>query len=124
MVPAEKSVAADFIFIAAPKMAEVVGGRKNFKTAAKRVGKKLWEISFVVAAGKPQQANFFPQNLQRKPVGCKEVFSQLIPINQVEQFSVPIFCGSFWKSLGEKLTMSCCPTIKKTNPLLHSMKTA
>ena len=39
-VPAAKRVGADLLEFAVPEIAEVVSGRKNFKTAAKSVGKK------------------------------------------------------------------------------------
>ena len=38
IVPAAKRVGADFLEFAVPEIAEVVGGRNNFKTAAKSVG--------------------------------------------------------------------------------------
>ena len=40
VVPAAKRVGADLLEFAVPESAEVVSGRKNFKTAAKSVGKK------------------------------------------------------------------------------------
>ena len=40
VVPAAKRVGADLLEFAVPEIAEVVSGRKNFKTAAKSVGKK------------------------------------------------------------------------------------
>ena len=40
IVPAAKRVGADFLDFAVAEMAEVVSGRKNFKTAAKSVGKQ------------------------------------------------------------------------------------
>ena len=39
IVPAAKRVGADLLEFAAPEIAEVVSGRKNFKAAAKSVGK-------------------------------------------------------------------------------------
>ena len=39
-VPAAKSVGVDLFEFAAPEIAEVVSGRKNFETAAKRVGRQ------------------------------------------------------------------------------------
>ena len=38
VVPAAKRVGADLLEFAVPEIAEVVSGRKNFKTAAKSVG--------------------------------------------------------------------------------------
>ena len=40
IVPAAKRVGADLLEFAVPEIAEVVSGRKNFKTAAKCVGKQ------------------------------------------------------------------------------------
>ena len=40
VVPAAKRRGADMLEFAVPEIAEVVSGRKNFKTAAKSVGKK------------------------------------------------------------------------------------
>ena len=40
VLPAAKRIGADMLEFAVPEIAEVVSGRKNFKTAAKSVGKK------------------------------------------------------------------------------------
>ena len=40
IVPAAKRVGADLLEFAVPEIAKVVSGRKNFKTAAKSVGKQ------------------------------------------------------------------------------------
>ena len=40
IVPAAKRVGADLLEFAVPEVAEVLSGRKNFKTAAKSVGKQ------------------------------------------------------------------------------------
>ena len=40
IVPAAKRVGADLLGFAAPEIAEVVGGRKGFKTARKSVGRR------------------------------------------------------------------------------------
>ena len=40
VVPAVKRIGADMLEFAVPEIGEVVSGRKNFKTAAKSVGKK------------------------------------------------------------------------------------
>ena len=41
IVPAAKRVGADLLEFAAPEIAEVVSGRKNFKPAAKSVGRQI-----------------------------------------------------------------------------------
>ena len=40
IVPAAKRAGADFLEFAVPEIADVVSGRKNFKTAAKSVGRQ------------------------------------------------------------------------------------
>ena len=40
VVPAAKRIGADMLEFAVPEIAEVVSGRKNFKTAAKSVGRQ------------------------------------------------------------------------------------
>ena len=40
VVPPAKRIGADMLEFAVPEIGEVVSGRKNFKTAAKSVGKK------------------------------------------------------------------------------------
>ena len=40
VVPAAKRIGADMLEFAVPEIAEVVSGRKNFKTTAKSVGKQ------------------------------------------------------------------------------------
>ena len=40
IVPAAKRVGADLLEFAVPEIADVVSGRKNFKTAAKSVGRQ------------------------------------------------------------------------------------
>ena len=41
VVPAAKRIGADMLEFAVPEIAEVVSGRRNFKSAAKSVGKKI-----------------------------------------------------------------------------------
>ena len=47
IVPAAKRVGADLLEFAVPKIAEVVSGRKNIKTAAKKWEDRLCENSWV-----------------------------------------------------------------------------
>ena len=84
-VPAAKRVGADLLEFAVPEIAEVVSGTKNFKTAAKSVGKQ----------------KSFQQNLQNKSVGREETCLQTFLVDHVKQFSVPTFCDSVWKSWRE-----------------------
>ena len=91
IVPAAKRVGADVLEFAAPEIAEVV-------ERISRQLQRVWENSRVVIARKDVQAESLQQNLQNKPVGREETFSQTFFINHVEQFSVTTFCGIFWKS--------------------------
>ena len=99
VVPVAKRVGADLLEFAVPEILEVVSGRKNFKTAAKSVGKKLRKNNWVVAVNTEES---FQQNLLNNPVGREETFSQTFLVDHVkQQFSVPTFCGSVWKSWRE-----------------------
>ena len=49
------------------------------------------------------QAEWFQQNLLNNPVGREETFLQTFLVDHVkQQFSVPTFCGSVWKSWRER----------------------
>ena len=88
---------------------------------------KLSENSWVVVAEseKEQKAErslrtgdkrtaSFHQNLQNRPVGRGETFLQLFPIGQIEQFSVPNSCDSFWDSWRENTSSWRCHVIART----------
>ena len=92
IVPAAKRLGVDVLEFDVPEIADVVSARKK---QLQRVREdKLW----VVLAGNGVPAESFQQNLQNKLVGREETILQTILINNVKQFSVPNFCGSFWKS--------------------------
>ena len=70
IVPAAKCIVADLLEFAAPEIAEVVSGRKKFKTAAKNVGRKTL----------------------RKQLGSgsrKRISSRVIPTESAKQISRP-----------------------------------
>ena len=53
-------------------------------------------------AGKGLRAESFQQNLQNNSVTREETFLQTFLVDHVkQQFSVPTFCGSVWKSWRE-----------------------
>ena len=67
IVPAEKRLGADLLEFAVPEIAEVVSGRKNFKTAAKSVGRHTLRKQLSSgnrkrkgAIGKRQASRFIP----------------------------------------------------------------
>ena len=111
---------ADLLEFAVPEIAEVVSGRKNVKTAAKSVGKQTLKKQLglrsrrrelqvdgrkgaegVRQAGSKQR-RIIPKNLINNPVGREETFLQTFLVDHVkQQFSVPTFCGSVWKSWRE-----------------------
>ena len=95
IVPAAKCVSAYLLEFAVPENAEVVSGRKNFKTAAKSVGRQTLRKQL---GSDSRKKAAFQQNLQNISVGRGEKFLRTFLINQVEEFSVPTFCGTFWKS--------------------------
>ena len=91
IVPAAKRAGADLLEFAVPEIAEVVSGRKNFKTNAKSVGSQILRKQLGSgsrkrkgAIGGRQASRFIPKNLQNKPVGRGETFLQTFLINHVE----------------------------------------
>ena len=82
-VPAAKRVGADLLEFAVPEIAEV-SGRKNFKTAAKSVGRETLRKIWVSVAGTGLRAESFQQNLQNKSVGREETILQTFLNNHVE----------------------------------------
>ena len=97
-MPAAKRVRADLLEFALPIIADIGGGEKNFKTAAKNVGRQTLRKQLGSGSREKVQAESFQQNLQNKLVSREETFKQSIFINRVELFSVPRFCSSFWKT--------------------------
>ena len=89
-------MAADLLEVAVTENAVAVSGRKNLKTAAKSVGGKTLNNNWLVVGRKRVQAKSFQQNLQNKPIGRKEIFSQKFLINHVKQFST----NFLWQFLG------------------------
>ena len=138
IVPAAKRVVADLLEFAVPEIAEVVSGRKNFKTVAKSVGKQTLKKQLGEGEGsrrresqadgrrgavggrelaygrqgvsrKRLEAESFQQNLLNNPVGREETFLQTFLVDHVkQQFSVPTFCGSVWKSWRESPNCRLC----------------
>ena len=117
IVPAAKRVGADLSEFAVPKIADVVGGGKNFKTAAKSVGKQTlkknnWEKGVAGGRQAVNRGESLQQNLLNYPVGREETFSQTFLVDHVkQQFSVPTFCGSVWKSWRESPNCRQCDVL-------------
>ena len=83
VVPAAKRVGADLLEFAVPETAEVVGGRKSFKTAAKSVGNKTLKNNWGVVVNRGET---FQSNQLNNPVGCEETFLQTFLVDHVKQF--------------------------------------
>ena len=89
IVPAAKRVGADLLEFAVPEVADVVSGKKNFKTAAKSVGrqtlrKQLREGSRrrkgtegVRQAGSKQKRSIPVKSLKRSSRTRKDIFTNI-----------------------------------------------
>ena len=76
VVPAAKRVGADLLEFAVPEIAEVVSGRKNFKTAAKSVGKQTLRKHLGEGEGS-----------RRRTASRKRTGRRIIPTNSTKQSS-------------------------------------
>ena len=76
IVPAAKRVGADLLDFAVPEIAEVVSGRKNFKTAAKSVGGHTLRKQLGEGEGS-----------RRRTGGRKRNASRVIPTKSAKQIS-------------------------------------
>ena len=75
IVPAAKRVGADLLQFAVPEIAEVVSGRKNFKTAAKSVRRQTLRKQLGSGSGKRKGA-----------IGVRQA-SRIIPTKSAKQTS-------------------------------------
>ena len=119
IVPAAKRVGADLLEFSVPKIADVFSDRKIFKIAAKSVGRQTLRKQLVSDSRKKSASRVIPTKYTKKPVGSPDAFLHLIPINHVEQFSVPNFCGSFWKPWWENPSMWRLLVIPRTRTLSY-----
>ena len=70
------------------------------------------------SGGKKRTASrVIPKILQDKPVGREKRSLQRFPINHVQQFLVPNFCCSFWKSMSKNPSSLGCPVVTLTGSL-------
>ena len=73
---------------------------------------KLWENNWVSVVNRGES---FQQNLLSKPVAREEASLQTFLVEHVkQQFSVPTFCGSVWKSWRESPNCWRCPVFAWT----------
>ena len=67
IVPAAKRVGADLLDFAVPEIAEVVSGRKNFKTAAKSVGNQTLKKQLGEGSRKRTASRIIPTKSAKQP---------------------------------------------------------
>ena len=72
IVPAAKRVGADLLEFALTEVADVVSGQKNFKTAAKSVGRQ--KLRKQLGSGK-QKRSIPVKNLKRSSRSLKDIFN-------------------------------------------------
>ena len=74
IVPAAKRVGADLLEFAVPEVADVVSGRKNFKTAAKSVGRQTLRKQL---GGGKQKRSIPVKNLKRSSRSGEDIFTNI-----------------------------------------------
>ena len=78
IVPAAKRVGADLLEFAVPEIAEVVSGRKNFKTAAKSVGKQTLKKQLGKGSRKRSASRVIPTKSAKQTSQSKrEIFTNI-----------------------------------------------
>ena len=117
MLPASKRVGADLLEFAAPEIAEVVSGRKKFKPAARSMGRQTLRKKLRSGSKKRTANNINPTNTGKRPVSREESFLQTFLKNHFEIFSVPTFCGRFWKTWRENHSSWRCLVNTRTRNL-------
>ena len=74
IVPAAKRVGADLLEFAVPEVADVVSGKKNFKTAAKSVGRQTLRKQL---GGSKQKKNIPVKKLKRSSRSHRDIFTNI-----------------------------------------------
>ena len=74
IVPAAKRAGADLLEFAVPEVADVVSGKKNFKTAAKSVGRQTLRKQL---GGGKQKRSIPVKNLKRSSRSRKDIFTNI-----------------------------------------------
>ena len=85
IVPAAKRVGADLLEFAVPEIAEVVIGRKSFKTAAKSVGKQTLRKQLGEGEGSRRRELAYGRTVGRSKGGNKQ--RRIIPTKYSKQSS-------------------------------------
>ena len=114
VVAAAKRIGADMLEFAVPEIAEVVSGRKNFKTAAKSVGKQTLKKQLGEGSrrGGSKQKRIIPtKSTQQSSRSRRDILQTFLADHVKQQFSVPTFCGSVWKPWRESPNCRRCTVL-------------
>ena len=89
IVPAAKRVSADLLEFGAPENAEVVSGRKNFKTAAKSVGRQSLRKQLGSGSRKKTASRVIPtKSAKQISRSRRDIFAN------ISRLSCPVFFGT------------------------------
>ena len=81
IVPAAKLVSADLLEFAVPEVADVVGGRKNFKTAAKTVGRQILRKELASGSSKKSASRIIPTKTAKQiSRSRRDIFSNILVV--------------------------------------------
>ena len=86
IVPAAKRVGVDLLEFAVSEIAEVVSDRKNYRTAAKSVGRQALRKQLGSGTRERVRADSFQQNLKNRSVGRRETFYTLFSLIMSSNF--------------------------------------
>ena len=75
VVPAARCIGADMSGFAVPEVADVVSGKRNFKAAAKNMGRQTLKNNSVVEVQNAPRAKSFSPNPRSGTVGHAEIYS-------------------------------------------------
>ena len=84
IVPLAKHVGAGLLELAVPEIADVDSGKKNFKTAAKSVGRQTLNKQLSSGCKKASASRFNPTKSATETICRKETFYKTFLINYVE----------------------------------------
>ena len=82
IIPSSERVGADLLEFAVPEVADVVSGKKNFKTAAKCVGGQTLRKRF---AGGTQKRSIPVKNLKRRSWSRRDIFTNIANHNDISK---------------------------------------
>ena len=117
IVPAANRLGADLLEFAVPEVADVVSRNKNFKTAAKSVGRQTLRKLLEMASRRES----FQSKIWSEAAGHSETFLQIMQINndRSKYFSAPTFCCNFWVSWCESPSCERCDVFSRTRNVSH-----